>query len=60
LENNSTQPRDLTENRQSDSLNKSLLTLSHGKMKKGNVEVDEVMMGENKSAITGPCDCNSE
>jgi hypothetical protein len=41
LENNSRQLRDLTENRQSDSPNKSLLTLSHGKMKKGYVEGDE-------------------
>jgi hypothetical protein len=43
LENNSRQPRDLTENRQSDSLkNKSQLTLFHGKMKKGEIEVDGV------------------
>jgi hypothetical protein len=30
------------QNRQSDSLNKCLLTLSHGKMKKGDVEFDGV------------------
>ncbi len=42
LENNSWQLRGLTENRQSDSLNKSLLNLSHGKIKKGDVEVDGV------------------
>jgi hypothetical protein len=40
LENSSRQTRELTENRQSDSLNESQLTLSHGKMKKGDVEVD--------------------
>jgi hypothetical protein len=38
---NSRQPRDLTENRQSDSLKKNLLILSHEKMKKGDVKVDE-------------------
>ncbi len=30
MENNSRHPRDLTENRQGDSLNKSQFTLSHG------------------------------
>ncbi len=40
LENSSRKPRDLTEGRQSDSLKKGQLTLSQGKMKKG----DDVAM----------------
>jgi hypothetical protein len=41
LENNSRKPRDLTENRQSDSLKKGKLALSLGKMKKGNDVTDD-------------------
>jgi hypothetical protein len=40
LENNSRQPTNLTENRQSDSLNQSQLTLFHG-VYEGGVVVDE-------------------
>jgi hypothetical protein len=42
LENNSRQPRHLIENRQSDSLKYESASLSCGKMKKGDVEVDGV------------------
>ncbi len=42
LENNCRKPRDLVRNRHSDSLNKGQLTLSYGKMKKGDdVAYDE-------------------
>jgi hypothetical protein len=41
LENNSRKPRDLTENRHSGSLKKGQLTLSPGKMKKGNDVTDD-------------------
>jgi hypothetical protein len=47
LENNSREPRDLTKARQSDSLT-SLLTRSHGNMKKGDVEL-MMLMSENES-----------
>jgi hypothetical protein len=41
LENNSTKPRDLTENRHSDGLKKGQLTFSQGKMKKGDDVADD-------------------
>ncbi len=41
LENNSRKPRDLTKNRYSDSLKKGHLTLSQGKMKKGDDVADD-------------------
>ncbi len=40
MENNSTKPRDLTENRHSGGLKKGQLTLSQGKMKKGDDVAD--------------------
>jgi hypothetical protein len=52
LENNSRQPTNLTEKRESDSLNKSQLTLFHG-VDEGGVFVDEdvkMMMSENQSS----------
>ncbi len=41
LENNSRKPRDLVENWHSDSLKKTQLTLSQGKMKKGHDVADD-------------------
>jgi hypothetical protein len=59
LENNSRQPEYLTEQRQSDSLNKSLLTLSHGVDEGGGI-VDEDDDGrEPIKLVTGPCNSNS-
>ncbi len=51
MENNSRQPTNLTKKRQSDSLNKSQLTLFHG-VDEGGVVVDEdvKMMSENQSS----------
>jgi hypothetical protein len=52
LENNSRKPGDLTENRHSDSLKKSQLTLSHGKMKK--IE-DDFAYDEDDDAVKPVC-----
>jgi hypothetical protein len=41
LENNPRKPRDLIENRHNDSLKKSQLSLSQGKMKKGDDVADD-------------------
>ncbi len=49
LENKSRQPRNLTENRQSDSLNKNQFSLSY-RVDEEEVFVDEMMMGRTKQA----------
>ncbi len=60
LENNSRKPRDLTENRHSYSLKRGQLTLSQGKMKKGDVvavddDDDAVRTSVSQDRVQGHC-----